>query len=141
MTTLSHERAGVARLHLSLGQRFERLVTDAKGLPGLSDPTIRNRLAIVYQRIACMRWTTTRELERVSSRSRPLGPSMGSLTKLMWSQTEQALAEVAIDLMGMDGLGGTWAKYLASSRQATIAGGTTEINRNILAEHGLGLPR
>ena len=72
MTTLSHERAGVARLHLSLGQRFERLVTDAKGLPGLSDPTIRNRLAIVYQRIACMRWTTTRELERVSRGSRPL---------------------------------------------------------------------
>ena len=72
MTTLSHERAGVARLHLSLGRRFERLVGDAKGLPGLSDPTIRNRLAMVYQRIACMRWTTTRELEQRVPRSRPL---------------------------------------------------------------------
>ncbi len=140
MTTLSHERAGVARLHLSLGQRFDRLVAEAKGLPGLADPTIRNRLAMVYQRIACMRWTTTRELERVSRGHDP-SPSTGSLTKLMWSQTEQALAEVATDLMGMEGLGGPWAKNLASSRQATIAGGTTEINRNILAEHGLGLPR
>ena len=140
MTTLSHERAGVARLHLSLGQRFDRLLADAKGLPGLADPTIRNRLAMVYQRIACMRWTTTRELERVSRGHDP-SPSMGSLTKLMWSQTEQALAEVATDLMGMEGLAGPWAKNLASSRQATIAGGTTEINRNILAEHGLGLPR
>ena len=59
----------------------------------------------------------------------------------MWSLTDQQLAELAVDLLGADGLTGTWAKNLVASRQATIAGGTTEINRNILAEHGLGLPR
>jgi alkylation response protein AidB-like acyl-CoA dehydrogenase len=66
---------------------------------------------------------------------------MGSIAKLMWSLTEQSLAELAVDLLGLDALVGRWGKNLAGSRSTTIAGGTTEINRNILAEHGLGLPR
>ncbi len=140
MTTLSHERAGVARLHLSLSERLDRLMADAKGRPALTDPVIRDRLMALYSRIACMRWTTTRELEAVG-RGRQPSPTMGSIAKLMWSLTEQTLAELAVDLLGLEALSGSWAKNLASSRQATIAGGTTEINRNILAEHGLGLPR
>jgi alkylation response protein AidB-like acyl-CoA dehydrogenase len=140
MTTLSHERAGVARLHLSLSDRLDKLMADAKGRPALGDPVIRDRLMALYARIACMRWTTTRELEAVG-RGRQPSPTMGSITKLMWSLTEQTLAELAVDLLGLEALSGPWAKNLASSRQATIAGGTTEINRNILAEHGLGLPR
>jgi alkylation response protein AidB-like acyl-CoA dehydrogenase len=140
MTTLSHERAGVARLHLSLSDRLDKLMADAKGRPALADPVIRDRLMALYARIACMRWTTTRELEAVG-RGRQPSPTMGSIAKLMWSLTEQTLAELAVDLLGLEALSGPWAKNLASSRQATIAGGTTEINRNILAEHGLGLPR
>jgi alkylation response protein AidB-like acyl-CoA dehydrogenase len=140
MATLSHERAGVARLHLSLSRRFDQLLAEARGRPSLADPVVRQRLAAVYSRIACMRWGTTRELHSVATGHAP-SPTMGSLTKLMWSLTEQQLAELAVDLMGLDGLSGHWAKGLASSRQSTIAGGTTEINRNILAEHGLGLPR
>jgi alkylation response protein AidB-like acyl-CoA dehydrogenase len=140
MTTLGHERAGVARLHLSLSERFGRLLASAEGRPEMSDPVYRNLLAAVYARIACMRWTTTRELHAVA-RGRQPSASVGSLVKLMWSLTDQQLAELAVDLLGLQGLTGTWARYLASSRQATIAGGTTEINRNILAEHGLGLPR
>jgi alkylation response protein AidB-like acyl-CoA dehydrogenase len=66
---------------------------------------------------------------------------MGSIAKLMWSTIEQDLAELAVDLMGLEALSGGWATNLANSRQTSIAGGTTEINRNILAEHGLGLPR
>ena len=66
---------------------------------------------------------------------------MGSITKLHVVAHEQPLAELAVDLLGLEALTGRWAKNLASSRQATIAGGTTEINRNILGEHGLGLPR
>ncbi|MGO9457531.1 MAG: acyl-CoA dehydrogenase family protein [Acidimicrobiales bacterium] len=140
MATLSHERAGVARLHLSLSRRFDDLLAEARGRPSLADPVVRDRLAAVYSRIACMRWGTTRELHSVATGHAP-SPTMGSLTKLMWSLTEQQLSELAVDLMGPDGLSGHWAKGLASSRQSTIAGGTTEINRNILAEHGLGLPR
>jgi hypothetical protein len=140
MTTLSHERAGVARLHLSLSNRLDKLMADAKGRAALADPVIRDRLMALYARIACMRWTTTRELQAVGQGRQP-SPTMGSIAKLMWSLTEQTLAELAVDLLGLDALSGPWAKNLASSRQSTIAGGTTEINRNILGEHGLGLPR
>ncbi len=140
MTTLSYERAGVARLHLSLRDRLNRLMDDAKGLPAMSDPVIRDRLMAIYARIATMGWTTTRELQAIGAGRQP-SAMMGSIAKLMWSTIEQALAELAVDLLGLEALGGRWGKNLASSRQSTIAGGTTEINRNILGEHGLGLPR
>jgi alkylation response protein AidB-like acyl-CoA dehydrogenase len=140
LTTLSHERAGVARLHLALSERFEGLLSEAKGRPALADPVLRNRLAALYARIACMRWTTTRELQAVDGGRQP-SAAMGSIAKLMWSLTEQDLAELAVDVLGLEALAGPWGKRLSSSRSSTIAGGTTEINRNILAEHGLGLPR
>jgi hypothetical protein len=140
MTTLSHERAGVARLHLGLRDGLRQLMDDTKGLPGMADPVLRDRLMALYARIATMGWTTTRELQAIGAGRQP-SAMMGSLAKLMWSLNQQALSELAVDLMGMEGLGGRWGKQLASSRQSTIAGGTTEINRNILAEHGLGLPR
>ncbi len=140
ITTLSHERAGVARLHLGLQERLNRLMADAQGRPAMQDPVVRDRLMGTYARIAAMRWTTTRELHAIGAGRQP-SPTMGSIAKLMWSRTEQSLAELAVDLLGLEALGGRWGKNLASSRQSTIAGGTTEINRNILAEHGLGLPR
>jgi alkylation response protein AidB-like acyl-CoA dehydrogenase len=59
----------------------------------------------------------------------------------MWARIDQELGELAVTLMGLDALSGRWARNLTSSRSASIAGGTTEINRNIVAEHGLGLPR
>ena len=140
MTTLSHERAGVARLHLSISARLDKLLDDAKGSAAIADPVIRDRLMDVYARVACMRWTTTRELEAIGLGRQP-SASMGAVAKLMWSGLEQDLAELAVDLLGMEALLGPWARNLAASRQTSIAGGTTEINRNILAEHGLGLPR
>ena len=140
MTTLSHERAGVARLHLSISARLDKLLDDAKGSAAIADPVIRDRLMDVYARVACMRWTTTRELEAIGLGRQP-SASMGAVAKLMWSGIEQDLAELAVDLLGMEALLGPWGRNLAASRQTSIAGGTSEINRNILAEHGLGLPR
>jgi alkylation response protein AidB-like acyl-CoA dehydrogenase len=130
----------VARLHLSISARLEKLLEDAKGRSALADPVLRDRLMGIYARVACMRWTTTRELEAVGLGRQP-SASMGSIAKLMWSGIEQDLSELAVDLLGMEALSGPWARNLAASRQTSIAGGTTEINRNILAEHGLGLPR
>jgi alkylation response protein AidB-like acyl-CoA dehydrogenase len=140
MATLSHERAGVAKLHLGLSRRFDQMLHDARHSPALKDPICRDRIAALYSEIACMRWTTTRDLEALGRGTAP-SPAGGSGTKLMWARIDQELAELAVTLMGLDGLSGRWARNLTSSRSASIAGGTTEINRNIVAEHGLGLPR
>jgi alkylation response protein AidB-like acyl-CoA dehydrogenase len=138
--TLSHERAGVARLHLGLTRKLEQLLGEARLRPALQDPVYRDRIAALYSRIACMRWTTARDLEALGRGATPT-PAGGSGTKLMWARADQELAELAVDILGPGALHGPWARNLTSSRQASIAGGTTEINRNIVAEHGLGLPR
>ena len=140
MATLSHERAGVAKLHLGLSRRFDQMLHDARHSPALKDPICRDRIAALYSEIACMRWTTTRDLEALGRGTTPSAAG-GSGTKLMWARIDQELGELAVTLMGLDGLSGRWARNLTSSRSASIAGGTTEINRNIVAEHGLGLPR
>jgi alkylation response protein AidB-like acyl-CoA dehydrogenase len=140
MTTLSFERAGVARLHLGLSKKLAHLLADAEAVGALADPRIRDRVAGVYADIACMRWMTNRSLEQMRT-GQPSGAS-GSLTKLAWGRTEQRLAELAVDVLGPSAvLEGSWAYNLVAARQATIAGGTTEINRNIIGEMGLGLPR
>ena len=140
MTTLSYERAGVAKFHLSLSARFTDLVEEARRSGVTVSAVDRDHLAQLYSRIACLRWSTTRELENVGRGGRP-SPSMGSLAKLMWAEISQELAGVALSLLGPAALSGKWAKSLEGSRGSSIAGGTTEINRNIVAEHGLGLPR
>ncbi len=140
MTTLSFERAGVARLHLGLSRKLDRLLSDPGAAESLRDPRIRDRVAGVYADIACMRWMCNRSLAQMRD-GRPTGPD-GSLAKLAWGRADQRLGELAVDMLGPAGaVEGPWAYNLASSRQATIAGGTTEINLNIIAEMGLGLPR
>ena len=62
MATLSHERAGVARMHLGLSRKLDQLLRDARHRPALQDPIYRDRVAALYSQIACMRWTTNRDL-------------------------------------------------------------------------------
>jgi alkylation response protein AidB-like acyl-CoA dehydrogenase len=78
--------------------------------------------------------------DRSLAAATPSGPT-GSLTKLAWARADQTLAVLAVDLLGPTGLSGHWAANLTNSRQASIAGGTTEINLSIVGETGLGLPR
>jgi len=140
MTTLSFERAGVARLHLSLSRKLDELLAAPGAATALADPRIRDRVAGIYADIACMRWMCNRSLERVRN-GQPGGPD-GSLAKLAWGRAEQRLAELAVDVIGPSAvLEGSWAYNLVAARQTTIAGGTTEINLNIIGEMGLGLPR
>ena len=139
MTTLSFERAGVARFHLGLSRKLERLLADPRAAAAMGDARLRDRVASIYADIACMRWMTNRSLARMRS-GQPTGAD-GSMTKLAWGRAEQKLSALALDVLGMGATTDEWATNLAASRQATIAGGTTEINLNIVAEMGLGLPR
>jgi hypothetical protein len=84
-----------------------------------------------------MRWLTERGLTDPTA----FGGAGGSLSKLSWSTIDQALGDLAVDILGMDGLSDRWAHNLVSVRQSSIAGGTTVINRNLVAEDGVGLPR
>ena len=136
MTTLSHERAGVARLHLSLANTLDDLLADPRSAAGLRDPRLRERLARTYAGIACMRYLTERSLADPSAAG-----AGGSLAKLAWARCDQELANLAVDLIGPGALADRWGENLLAVRQASIAGGTSEINRNIVAERVLGLPR
>lgn len=139
MTTLSFERAGVARLHLGLSRKLADLLAEPAATEALGDPRIRDRIAGIHADIACMRWMTDRSIAQMRQ-GQPTGTT-GSLAKLAWSRADQKLAALAMDLLGIGGTLGRWATNLAAARQTSIAGGTTEINLNIVAEHGLGLPR
>jgi alkylation response protein AidB-like acyl-CoA dehydrogenase len=140
VTTLSHERAGVARLHLSLSAQFDELLKEARRHGPVTDPVHRDRLAALYADISCMRYSTSRELAKIGRGGQP-SATMGGLAKLSWARAGQQLAELAVGMLGPGALTGPWAKNMAMSPSSSIAGGTGEINRNIVAEHGLGLPR
>jgi alkylation response protein AidB-like acyl-CoA dehydrogenase len=138
MTTLSFERAGVARLHLSLANRLDELLADPRAQEGLRDPVLRQRLAGVFARIRCMRYLTERSFADPTAAN-----AAGSLAKLSWAGCDQELADLAVDLIGLDALlaRDRWALNLLGVRQASIAGGTTEINKTVVGERVLGLPR
>jgi alkylation response protein AidB-like acyl-CoA dehydrogenase len=136
MATLGFERAGVARLHLVLAAKLADLLAEPSVRDRLAhDAVARQHVAEVHSRISAMRWLTARHLAEASP-----GPT-GSLAKLSWSRIDQQLGSLAVDLVGPAGCGGRWADNLASVRQASIAGGTTEINLDIVGESLLGLPR
>jgi alkylation response protein AidB-like acyl-CoA dehydrogenase len=135
--TLSNERAGVASLYLNLRRKLDRLLVVAG--PAAASPVARDALARRYTDAVLLELLARRTLAAAAA-GRPPGPE-GSVVKLAWSQGEQALAETAVDLLGITALDGDWGTALLSSRSLTIAGGTTEVNRNIVAERVLGLPR
>ena len=64
------------------------------------------------------------------------------MIKLAWARSEQAVALTALDVLGHGrALDGPWGSGMLGSRSLSIAGGTTEVNKNIVAERVLGLPR
>jgi alkylation response protein AidB-like acyl-CoA dehydrogenase len=145
MTTLAYERGTVAKLHLGLRSKVGRLLELARETPGRGgvtaseDPVLRQKLARVYLEAELLKLISDRAIS-AELHGRAMGPE-GSIAKLVWSEGEQHLTEVASDVLGPDALSGSWARDRVYSRAMTIAGGTTQVNKNIVAQRILGLPR
>ena len=145
MTTLAYERGTVAKLHLGTRAKVQRLIDDAKKTPlgtlttAADDPVLRQELARVYMEGELLKLISERAIS-AELHGRPMGPE-GSIAKLLWSETEQHIGEVAADVLGPDALTGPWARDRVYGRSFSIAGGTTQVNKNIIAQRILGLPR
>ncbi|HVP01465.1 MAG TPA: acyl-CoA dehydrogenase family protein [Solirubrobacteraceae bacterium] len=142
LTTLMNERAGLAfGLQVGLKVKLDQLTEIAAGRGLLDDPVVADRLGELHLRCEILRLTAYRGLTATMKYGQP-GPE-GSLTKWMWSETNQQLMQFAADLLGPEALlaDSPWSYELLRSRGNTIEGGTTEILKNIVAERVLGLPR
>ncbi len=142
-TTLSHERAGAARLYAEMQMRLEELVDDiAAHTDALEDPVTLRRLGEIALRIKYLEVLCQRSIS-ATLHGGPEIVAMGSasLAKTVWGEIGQDMAALAFDVLGTRGAGAPWANYRLTSRSLTIAGGTSQINKNITAQRVLGLPR
>ena len=142
LTTLMNERSGLGfQLQVELRRKLDRLIVLAQERGLLEDPSVTERLGDIHLRTETLRLTAYRGLTAIEKTGQP-GPE-GSLTKWMWSDTNQQLTQLAADLLGPSALrdGDQWAYWLLRARGNSIEGGTTEILKNIVAERVLGLPK
>jgi alkylation response protein AidB-like acyl-CoA dehydrogenase len=147
ITTLMHERATLAfGLQVAVQIALRELMEKARSSPvngGMAseDPVIRQRLAQLYIEAEVLRLNAYRGLTAQMKYGVP-GPE-GSLGKWHWSEVNQSLTELAMDIAGpraqLDD--GEWTYRFLRARANSIEGGTTEILKNIVAERVLGLPR
>jgi alkylation response protein AidB-like acyl-CoA dehydrogenase len=146
MATLGFER-GTAFLaqQLRFAEEYRRVVEFARGRGATADPIVRQRLADSYIGLEIMRLTGLRTVTKIIQGGQP-GPE-SSIGKLHWSKWHQRLGELEMDLMGADGqvladgLLGDFQYTFQFSRAHTIYAGSSEIQRNIVGERVLGLPR
>lgn len=142
MSALAYGRAniGIAMscwLHADL--RELRELAAAHGLH--EDPAIRDRIADLYTEIEALRLTAWRGIARARSDGRATRES--ALSKWHWSQISQDLSELAMDIRGPSGavVDDRWADRFLHSRSDSIMAGTTEIQKTMVAEQILGLPK
>ncbi|HZU79246.1 MAG TPA: acyl-CoA dehydrogenase family protein [Acidimicrobiales bacterium] len=148
-STLSHERGVNPRQLVIHMQHLEELLRLAARTGAFDDDRLRNRLAEAYVEVRLFQLHNWRSLSRLAQGREP-GPE-GSILKLYWSEMSKRLHALAMDVLGPDaplwhgatGLAGdgswqrSWLYYQASS----IFAGTNEIQRNVIGERVLGLPR
>jgi alkylation response protein AidB-like acyl-CoA dehydrogenase len=161
MTLLGYERGqAAATLPIEFRGELDRLFALAAERGRTGDPLIRQRLAWCYSKVEIMRWLGYRALTSWLGGGRP-GPE-SSISKLYWSEYHQAASELAVDIIGMEALvpsgrrpassfrtddigapnsTASWSNVLLTARAETIYAGTSQIQRNILGEMVLGLPK
>lgn len=163
-TTLSYERGGntLSRVSRQVAL-FNRLVEVASqlrrdGSRAIDDPLIRQKLGHMYADIEVLRYGSLRLLSQLEKGSRP-GPE-SSITKLYYSEMDKRHQELVLEILGPYGQliegapaeyalqpgvpygePGSWAYAFAWSRAGTIYAGSSEIQKNILGERVLGLPK
>jgi len=149
-TSLGHERAAGAMNQATNYRRIlDELVDLARERGRTGDPLVRDRLADFEIRVRLMRYNATRTIDDILTRGEP-GPA-SSISRLLITTFEQELHEFAVELLGVDGIvtrdseravqRGRWLAGFLGSRASTIGAGTSEIQRNTIAEQVLRLPR
>jgi alkylation response protein AidB-like acyl-CoA dehydrogenase len=146
MTTLLHERGTLGfALQAALEVQVRKLVALARDRG--ADPLQRDRIAHEWSEMQALRYTNARSLSQLVKTGIP-GPE-GSISKLVWSEANQRVTKLALELLGPDAAlaeenapyAGYWQHQQLRSRGNTIEAGTSEVLRSIVAERVLGLPK
>ena len=150
-TTLAHERGTAYPFKEQVVHEIylDELMTDARGVSALADPVSADRIVDAYVDLRLLRLRNYRTLSRLGRGIEP-GPE-SSVAKLLHSSMTRQLSDAALDVLGEEAplwpapggdlSAGTWQRQWLWSKAGSIAGGTDEIQRNIIAERLLGLPR
>ncbi len=144
MATMDFERSALGG-NAANRRDLEDLVEVAKARPGGLDSQHRSELADRQVEVEVTRLLSLRIIGIQESGGVPNHEA--SIAKLFTSELSQRLARTAVRILGMDGQAPTdgtktkWSQAYLRTVSATIAGGTSEIQRNIIATRGLGLPR
>jgi alkylation response protein AidB-like acyl-CoA dehydrogenase len=144
-TTLGHERSGIAiftaRFETQVSELIESYSTKSGAVP--LAPAMSEKLIGHYVEARMAALLSAQMMSKLLNGDEP-GPEQ-SVIKLAWSEASQRFSETRFELAGYDGIaaepGVVVAKDYLGSRAMTIAAGTTQIVKNILAERVLGLPR
>src|SRR5579884_250436 len=161
MTLLGYERGeAAATMPILFREELDRLFRLAAERGRGEDPLIRQRMAWCYSKVEIMRYLGYRTLTRFVQGAQP-GPE-GSIFKLFWSEYHKKVTELALDILGPDGLvpsgkppgsafqsdspgapnsTASWVGTFLNARAGTIYAGTSQVQRNILGEMVLGLPK
>jgi alkylation response protein AidB-like acyl-CoA dehydrogenase len=166
-STLAFERGQSATTgYRRFEDEFKLLIEQAAGAGSLGDPLIRQRLAKYYTRIQILRINGLRSLSAtLSGKKDPGVAALGATNKMFWSEMHQEAMELALDVFGPGSLlvdtgpqSHSWPGAVRDkrrpgypvspmisafffSRSETIWGGTSQIQRNIVGERVLGLPK
>jgi len=141
-TTLAHERGTNFPFKEEVVHEgyLTRLFAEAARRGALDEPEVCDALVDAYVSLVVLRSHNWRTLSKLARGEEP-GPE-SSWVKLTWSDMTQHLSATALAVLGPEApLWGPWQRQWLWSKAASIAGGTSEIQRNVIGERILGLPR
>ncbi len=162
-TTLSYERGGNSLARVTrYTSAFYQLVRATKelrrqGRPLIEDPVVRMKIARIWTELEVQRYAALRILSALNRSESPGAAS--SITKLSYSEFEKRYHEIAQEILGpwgqitvagpdefsevetSSGEPGTWAQAFLWSRAGTIYAGSSEVQKNVIGERVLGLPK